>query len=128
MNFIILYILVGLFAYDQALYDSKLMPSFKSLYRKKVKHWLAWIYRFGFVAGLLTLIGFNVFMFISLGFYFSLIFRLSLNKLRNADWDYISNSNWYDSVFLKVSQKYGGKIVFGFELIMFGLGLFKFLN
>lgn len=35
---------------------------------------------------------------------FSLVFRITLNKLRGKDWRYVSPSNWYDWQFLSLTR------------------------
>lgn len=49
-------------------------------------------------------------------FWFSMIFRYKLNTLRGLSVYYISKSNIYDSVFIALANKNGGKLAYIFEL------------
>jgi len=51
-------------------------------------------------------------------FWFSIVFRYKLNSLRQLPIDYISKSNIYDSIFITLANKNGGKLVYTFELVM----------
>ena len=131
--YISLVIFILLFAYEQSKYDGKLMPQFKSFYSDKVKHGLAWVYR-GIIVSLVSIPYFFLVQkfewILLLGFagLFSLGFRFFLNKIRKAKWDYISISNWYDTIFYFISKKHGGKIAYGFELSLFCLSTLKHFN
>jgi len=49
-------------------------------------------------------------------FLFSAFFRYRLNKLRGKPPTYISESNYYDRVFLGLSPKHGGRLAYLAEL------------
>ena len=51
-------------------------------------------------------------------FWFSMIFRYKLNTLRRLSVFYISKSNIYDSVFIILANKNGGKLAYIFELTL----------
>ena len=59
-------------------------------------------------------------------FWFSVLFRHQLNLKRKLSYDYISNSNVYDSVFITIAGKNGGKLAIIFELVM--VAIFSYLS
>lgn len=59
----------------------------------------------------------SVYYSLTAAFWFSIIFRLILNALRGLPYDYISKSNLYDSVFIALANKNGGKLAYIFELV-----------
>lgn len=64
-----------------------------------INHRLQWVIRalgVGFVCAICDLWWFTI----PMGALFSIVFRFTLNRLRDLDWRYVSPSSWYDSVFM----------------------------
>lgn len=57
-----------------------------------------------------------VYYSLAAAFWFSMIFRYKLNTLRGLSIYYISKSNIYDSIFIALANKNGGKLAYIFEL------------
>lgn len=123
MEFLAVCLITILFGHREGVFDSKKMPSFKKNLIQKINqlndHILPWLYRGSFISLILYLYGFNIWLLFAFAGLFSIFFRFTLNKKRNAKWDYISISNWYDSFFCWVSTKYGGKLAYIVELSVF---------
>lgn len=125
---IYLIISIILFAYISAKYDY-----IKILYHDpitRIDHIKRWLFRalFGITLSLTHYndlyvpIWFSILLIIA--FTFSISFRLFLNYFRNIKFNYISNSNIYDSIFLKISKSKGGYFIYIFELVIIIIGFY----
>jgi len=116
---ILLYILIILFANRESLLDYTIISN-----HQKINHVSSWIYRAIFALTIVFLIP-NTTLFdkvllsIAVAFLFSAIFRFRLNGRRKKPYNYISTSNIYDSVFIKLFPKYHGTLVYVVEITIF---------
>jgi hypothetical protein len=66
---------------------------------------------------------YGIILLIGMAFLFSLVFRTLLNLRRRKKITYISNSNIYDSIFIKLFKKKSGNMIIVFEIFMILLTL-----
>lgn len=126
-DLLILYAFVTYWAYSEALIDS-----LKIKLHEYINHAYGLTERIVVLGAIILLYlqstKINYFLYFSTAAFFNIFFRLSLNKERGKKYDYISNSNNYDRIFLFISKKHGGKIAYIFELIITILGLYLYLK
>jgi hypothetical protein len=115
---IIIFILIALFANRESSFDFTKIKN-----HEKINHIQSWIYRATFVIFIILLTNLSIFnkIILSIGsaFLFSSIFRARLNHRRKKDLTYISNSNYYDSFFIKLFPKKHGMMIYVVEIIIF---------
>ncbi len=85
---------------------------------EKVDHIKSWIFRavFGLSLYLTFTSSICIPVIVLISFLFSAVFRYYLNYLRSKKFDYISTSNFYDSIFIRIFGQSGGKAAYVFEL------------
>jgi len=121
---IYLLILIILFAFISAKYDY-----IRIKHNYKINHIHNWIFRALFATILMLIYDSNIFIILFIiPFLFSLSFRALLNKFRGKKINYISNSNKYDSIFIKLFKNKGGYVIYLFEIIMIIIGFLKIYN
>ena len=123
----LLYIAIILFANRESLLDY-----IKILLHQKIDHISSWIYRATFALVIIFLIPnttlFDKFLLsIAVAFLFSAIFRFRLNGRRKKPLRYISTSNIYDSIFIKLFPKNHGTLIDLIEMTIFIISTILYL-
>lgn len=67
---------------------------------EKIHHVRAWFIRAAFVAIVCIAAG-HPWLTVGMGALFSMVFRFTLNDVRELDWRYVSPSSWYDWQFIR---------------------------
>jgi len=124
---VLLYIAIALFANRESLLDYT-----KISMHQKIDHISSWIYRATFALMIIFLIPnttlFDKFLLsIAVAFLFSSIFRFRLNGRRKKPLGYISTSNIYDSVFIKLFPKKHDILIYLIEMMIFIISTILYL-
>lgn len=123
----LLYIAIILFANRESLLDYTKISA-----HQKIDHISSWIYRATFALVIIFLIPnttlFDKFLLsIAVAFLFSAIFRFRLNGRRKKPLRYISTSNIYDSIFIKLFPKNHGTLIYLIEMTIFIISTILYL-